>query len=205
MGYQNFTTIEEFVKQNPGCSVRDYIESVTLVADSEVDDDSNYVTLATVHAAKGLEFKVVFVVGLEDGIFPNSRAKIDDSELEEERRLMYVAVTRAKERLYLTCAKNRYMFGQSKPTLISEFFSDVDDFVKPKENVVSRPVVQSNGLTCNAKNSNLSKFEKGQKVRHRVFGEGVIILIKGENADVAFKGVGIKTLSLKFAPLEVIG
>ncbi len=198
-------SVEEFVKQNPGCSVRDYIESVTLVADRDVDDDSNYVTLATVHAAKGLEFKVVFVVGLEDGIFPNSRAKIDTCEMEEERRLMYVAVTRAKERLYLTCAKNRYMFGQSKPTLISEFFSDVDDFVKPKENVVSRPVMQSNGLTCNAKNSNLSKFEKGQKVRHRVFGEGVIILIKGENADVAFKGVGIKTLSLKFAPLEVIG
>ena len=197
-------SVEEFVKQNPGCTVRDYVESVTLVADRDVDDDSNYVTLATVHAAKGLEFKVVFVVGLEDGIFPNGRAKFDMVEMEEERRLMYVAVTRAQERLYLTHARNRYMYGQSKPTIPSEFFSDVDDFVKPKESVVSKPVF-STGLTCNEKNKNISKFEKGQKVKHKVFGEGVIILIKGENADVAFKGVGIKTLSLKFAPLEVIG
>ncbi|MBQ9716242.1 MAG: UvrD-helicase domain-containing protein [Clostridia bacterium] len=197
-------SVEEFVKQNPGCTVRDYVESVTLVADRDVDDDSNYVTLATVHAAKGLEFKVVFVVGLEDGIFPNGRAKFDVVEMEEERRLMYVAVTRAKERLYLTHARNRYMYGQSKPTIPSEFFSDVDDFVKPKESVVSKPVF-STGLTCNEKNKNISRFEKGQKVKHKVFGEGVIILIKGENADVAFKGVGIKTLSLKFAPLEVIG
>ena len=96
------------------------------------------------------------------------------------------------------------MYGQSKPTIPSEFFSDVDDFVKPKESVVSKPVF-STGLTCNEKNKNISRFEKGQKVKHKVFGEGVIILIKGENADVAFKGVGIKTLSLKFAPLEVIG
>ena len=124
--------------------------------------------------------------------------------MEEERRLMYVAVTRARERLYLTYARNRYMYGQSKPTIPSEFFSDVDDFVKPKENVVLKQVV-SNGLSCDEKNKNINKFEKGQKVKHKVFGEGVIILIKGENADVAFKGVGIKTLSLKFAPLEVIG
>ena len=197
-------SVEEFVKQNPGCTVRDYVESVTLVADRDVEDDSNYVTLATVHAAKGLEFKVVFVVGLEDGTFPNSRAKYDVGEMEEERRLMYVAVTRARERLYLTHARNRYMYGQSKPTIPSEFFSDVDDFVKPKENVVLKQSI-SNGLSCNEKNKNITKFEKGQKVKHKVFGEGVIILIKGENADVAFKGVGIKTLSLKFAPLEVIG
>ena len=197
------SSVDEFVKLNPDCSVRDYVESVTLVADRDLDDDTNYVTLATVHAAKGLEFKVVFVVGLEDGIFPNSRAKYDDKEMEEERRLMYVAVTRAQERLYLTHARNRYMYGQQKPTMTSEFFTDVDDFVKPKE--TDNPKVSSfSGIGCGIKNTNTSKFAKGQKVRHKVFGDGVIILMKGDMADVAFKGVGIKTLSLKFAPLEVI-
>lgn len=194
-------SVDEFVKQNPNCTVRDYIESVSLVSDRETDDSTDYITLATVHAAKGLEFKVVFVVGLEDGIFPNARARFDDNEMEEERRLMYVAVTRAEERLYLTRARNRFMYGATKPTMPSEFFKDIDEFVNPK---AAAAETRQKSPDCGVKNDNLAKFQKGQKVRHKVFGDGVIICINGENADVAFKGVGVKTLALKFAPLEVV-
>ncbi len=193
-------SVNEFIKSNPDCTVRDYVESVTLSADRETDDETEYVTLATVHSAKGLEFKVVFIVGLEDGIFPNSRVRYDNAEMEEERRLMYVAITRARERLYLTYARNRYMYRQSKPTAPSEFFSDVDKIVNPKVNFEKNETPAN----CGVKNTNLSKFQKGQRVRHKVFGEGVIICINGENADVAFKGIGVKTLALKFAPLEVV-
>lgn len=193
-------SVNEFIKLNPDCTVRDYVESVTLSADRDLDDDSEFVTLATVHSAKGLEFKVVFIVGLEDGIFPNSRARYDNAEMEEERRLMYVAITRACERLYLTYARNRYMYGQTKPTAPSEFFSEVDKAVNQKAKS-GKPILDVN---CGVKNTNLSKFHKGQKVKHKVFGEGVIICINGENADVAFKGIGVKTLALKFAPLEVV-
>lgn len=192
-------SVEEFVRQNPECTVADYVESVTLVSDREKDESSDYVTLSTVHAAKGLEFKVVFVVGLEDGVFPLSRAKYDNSEMEEERRLMYVAVTRAKERLYLTWARNRYMYGKTKPSVRSEFLSCVEDVLNPKRMEETKPA-----MDCSVKNSDLAKFKKGQRVRHKTFGEGVIICINGGNADVAFKGIGVKTLALKFAPLEVV-
>ncbi len=193
-------SVDEFVKQNPEATVREYIESVMLVSDLEGNlEDEQCVTMATVHAAKGLEYKVVFVVGLEDGVFPASRAKYDDGEMEEERRLMYVAVTRAQERLYLTRARNRFLHGQSKPTIPSVFFTEIDDALSNKTEI--KPQVSAD---CGVKNTNLTKFQKGQKVRHKVFGEGVIITIKGENADVIFKGIGVKTLALKFAPLEVI-
>lgn len=193
-------SVAEFVSQNPGCTVRDYVESVTLASDRTLDDDSDYVTLATVHAAKGLEFRVVFVVGLEDGIFPNSRARYDDDEMEEERRLMYVAVTRAEERLYLTRARSRFMYGVTKPTMPSVFFTDVENYLNPKKTAES--VAPS--VNCGVKNADIAKFKKGQRVRHKVFGEGVIICINGENADVVFSGIGVKTLALKFAPLEVV-
>ena len=193
-------SVAEFVSQNPGCSVRDYVESTALDSSRTLDDDSDYVTLATVHAAKGLEFRVVFVVGLEDGIFPNSRARYDDDEMEEERRLMYVAVTRAEERLYLTRARSRFMYGVKKPTMPSVFFTDVENYLNPKKTAES--IAPS--VNCGVKNANLGKFKKGQRVRHKVFGEGVIICINGENADVVFSGIGVKTLALKFAPLEVV-
>lgn len=101
------------------------------------DFDGECVTLATVHSAKGLEFKVVFVVGLEEGIFPDGRCDDDPSELQEERRLMYVAVTRAMERLYLTSARQRFRFGQIKDCMPSRFLRE-GGFIKERE-VTARP------------------------------------------------------------------
>ena len=103
-------------------------------------DDGNYVTLATVHAVKGLEFKCVFICGLEENILPVSRAVNNDDDMEEERRLMYVAITRAKERLYLTRSKSRYLYGKREPTMRSRFLKELSSEIElPKE---TRPMAR---------------------------------------------------------------
>lgn len=115
-------SVREFVKNNEGAGVADYLQMVSLYSDTDDMNDDNAVTIATVHSAKGLEFPVVFVVGLEDGIFPSLRQNESSPEhMEEERRLMYVAVTRAKKRLYLTYAKSRYLYGDIQYKMPSRF------------------------------------------------------------------------------------
>ncbi len=117
-------SIEEFEKNNPWCSLDDYLQQIALYSDLDEDDGGNCVTLATVHSAKGLEFNVVFLVGLEEGIFPNSRSADSEDEEEEERRLMYVAVTRAKKRLFLTMARSRFRFGTRQSCEPSKFLEE---------------------------------------------------------------------------------
>lgn len=118
-------SVRDFRKNNPSADLSDYLQSVSLYSDTDDMNGDNAVTLATVHSAKGLEFPVVFVVGLEDGIFPSLRVNENNSEhMEEERRLMYVAVTRAKRRLYLTYAKARFLYGDTKYSLPSRFLSE---------------------------------------------------------------------------------
>ena len=102
--------VEGFIKDNPDSTIADFMQSVALVSDTDEMDDDNYVTIATVHAVKGLEFDTVFIIGLEEGIFPVNRA-IADGDIEEERRLMYVAITRAKRRLYAINARQRFRIG----------------------------------------------------------------------------------------------
>jgi len=118
-------SVEEYCRLNPGVGLTDYLNQVTLSSDTDEMDDSNYVTLATVHSVKGLEFKCVFVCGLEENILPVSRAVGDEEDMEEERRLMYVAITRAKERLYLTRSKSRYLYGKREPTMRSRFLKEL--------------------------------------------------------------------------------
>ncbi len=118
-------SVDDFSRLNPEASLSEYLSQVTLYSDTDEMDESNYVTLATIHAVKGLEFRAVFVVGLEDGIMPSSRAESEGRELEEERRLMYVAITRAKERLYLTRAKERNLYGRRERTVPSRFLKEL--------------------------------------------------------------------------------
>lgn len=125
----NFDTFVEnsrtFCQNNPQCSLQDYLESITLSSDIDnYDANNNNVILATIHSVKGLEFKVVFVVGAEEKIFPISRAYENPSEMEEERRLMYVAITRAEERLFFTCAKTRYLYGRRDFCRTSRFLRE---------------------------------------------------------------------------------
>ena len=118
-------SVEEYCRLNEGASLTDYLNQVTLASDTDDMDDSDYVTLATVHSVKGLEFKVVFVCGMEENILPVSRAVGNDDDMEEERRLMYVAITRAKERLYLTRSKTRYLYGKREPSARSRFLKEL--------------------------------------------------------------------------------
>ncbi len=118
--------VRHFEESNPKCSLDDYLQNVSLYSDvDDMNDKDNYVSVATVHSAKGLEFRAVFVVGLEEGIFPVSRASNSLEEEEEERRLMYVAITRAKERLFLSRATRRFIYGQTKDSLPSRFLQEL--------------------------------------------------------------------------------
>ena len=128
------TSVDDYCRLNEDATLADYLNEVLLYSDTDEMDETDYVTLATVHAVKGLEFKCVFVVGLEENIMPTSRAVESGDGLEEERRLMYVAITRAKERLYLSRSKSRYLYGRREPTARSRFLKELADHVDlPKE------------------------------------------------------------------------
>ena len=128
------TSVEDYCKLNQGATLTEYLNQVTLSTDLDEMDDGNYVTLATIHAVKGLEFPCVILCGMEENILPVSRAVDNDDDMEEERRLTYVAITRAKERLYLTRSKSRYLYGKREPTARSRFLKELSSELDlPKE------------------------------------------------------------------------
>lgn len=121
--FQN--SVDEFVRMNGDATLSDYLQQITLYSDTDEMDESEYVTVATIHAVKGLEFRCVFLVGLEESLMPISRAVDNPDDLEEERRLMYVAITRAKERLWLTRSRSRYLYGRREPSMRSQFVEEL--------------------------------------------------------------------------------
>lgn len=123
-------SVDDFCKMNKDATLSDYLNQVTLSSDTDDMDATDYVTVATIHSVKGLEFKTVFAVGMEENIFPVSRAAYDDNELEEERRLMYVAITRAEERLYFTRSRRRYLYGERSMTLPSRFMQELSSVME---------------------------------------------------------------------------
>ncbi len=135
--FQN--SVDEFVRMNEGASLADYLQEITLYSDTDEMDDGDYVTLATIHAVKGLEFSTVFLIGLEENVMPTSRASDSTHDLEEERRLMYVAITRAKRRLYLTRSRSRYLYGKREPTARSRFVEELkEELALPEDRSRSR-------------------------------------------------------------------
>ena len=120
-------SVDDFSRLNPTANLSDYLNEITLYSDTDEMDDGDYVTLATIHAVKGLEFPTVFICGLEDGIMPSSRSEQDGRDGEEERRLMYVAITRAKNKLYLTRSKSRYLYGRRDLTRPSKFLNELSE------------------------------------------------------------------------------
>ncbi len=205
----------EYYSANPDGNLLDYLESISLKSDLDEMDGNNYVSVATVHSAKGLEWKAVFVVGLDEGIFPSNRAILDLAQMQEERRLMYVAATRAKERLFITRAVSRFMYNERKYMTASRFFKEIvgeppvnmrydADGVPLYTNSVLSP--SENAVTALKQNSEevTNAFKPGQKVMHKVYGEGIILTVENGKADVAFKTGGKKTLALKYAPLSII-
>lgn len=118
-------SVEEFVRMNPDAKLDDYLQQITLYSDTDGMEEGDYVTVATIHAVKGLEFRCVFLCGLEEDVMPTSRASDSAEKLEEERRLMYVAITRAKEKLWLTRSKSRYLYGRREATVRSQFVEEL--------------------------------------------------------------------------------
>jgi len=172
-----------------------FLENILLVSDAgQYKENKDAVNLMTLHSAKGLEFKIVFIIGMEEGIFPHNRSFESEKELEEERRLCYVGITRAMSKLYLLSAKSRTLYGKTNGTVESRFIKEIDDDVIDK--VMLNREGKENKIVGNMYNSSSGDLKAGDKVIHNVFGEGVIVKISGGLATIAFKhNVGIKTIA----------
>ncbi|HGF7784377.1 TPA: DNA helicase PcrA [Enterococcus faecium] len=200
-----------------------FLNDLALVSDIDnLEEDASQVTLMTLHAAKGLEFPVVFLIGLEEGVFPLSRALMEESELEEERRLAYVGITRAEEALYLTNAFSRTLYGRTQYNRPSRFVEEIDQelleiegmrptpkktpvFAKKTAYSYKQPetaVVPSKSATGGENNN----WKPGDKVKHKKWGLGTVVRVSGTSKDleldVAFPSQGVKRLLAAFAPIE---
>uniref|UniRef100_A0A7V4E4S1 DNA 3'-5' helicase n=1 Tax=candidate division WOR-3 bacterium TaxID=2052148 RepID=A0A7V4E4S1_UNCW3 len=189
--------IRKFSEENAR-TLTDYVLMVSLRSDiDEYNASPDFVTLMTVHNAKGLEFPVVIITGLEESIFPHFRSKDNPIELEEERRLFHVALTRAKEKVYITYAKSRYLRrGYLEPSrFIYELPEDVVDFVGKSE-------VETIIEKYHFKERKRGEFEPGDLVHHQIFGMGKVVEVYEDKIKVNFFKVGLKTLVLEYAKLE---
>ena len=184
---------ENYQKDTGNVNLEDFLEDISLVADSQEHQElDNAITLMTMHAAKGLEFKVVFLIGMEEGIMPHFMSLESTSDLEEERRLCYVAITRAKERLYITNAKRRLLFGTVNMNPPSRFISEIDDNLiekqENKESLMNKAFEKSKFYEGEA-----IDYKPGEVVLHASFGKGVVVDIDDRFVTVAFnKRFGVK-------------
>ena len=215
--------VAEFEKTNQNSSISDFLQNVSLMTDSDDIQTDDFVSVATVHAVKGLEFNVVFIIGLEENIFPSGVFNKSESEIEEERRVMYVAITRARKKLYMTSVWERFRFGKREQNRESRFLGEIKAKLlgsavpqpKPKQDArkslpckenapaYSEPKYQAQYTA--QENKQPAKVRMGQKVKHRKFGIGTVITVRGTVATIAFDGVGIKNLDVTIAPIETIG
>lgn len=186
-----------------------FLEEVTLVSDLDgADFSGDAVTLMTLHAAKGLEFPVVFMTGMEESIFPHSRALYDQGEMEEERRLCYVGMTRAKQELYMTYAGTRLLYGGLQHNPPSRFLSEIEGDVQTAGSgfgALAPPELLGPPAEATAAPDELRyvpDLQEGDGVRHQTFGHGTVLAVDGDNVTVYFKGKGNRKLNIAFAPLE---
>jgi DNA helicase-2/ATP-dependent DNA helicase PcrA len=220
---------QEYEGANPGGSLSDFLEQVSLVADTdEVPDeavagaasggapvDEGVVTLMTLHTAKGLEFPVVFLTGLEDGTFPHMRSLGDSTELAEERRLAYVGITRARQRLYVSRAAVRSAWGQPSYNPPSRFLGDIpvdllewrrteSTMMRPSSTPAVARLAQRPGVASPG-NREIVHLDPGDRVTHDTFGLGTVVEVEGSGersvAKIDFRGEGVKRLLLRYAPV----
>ena len=206
-----------------------FLEEVALIADLDnYSSDTNAVTLMTLHAAKGLEFPVVFMPGMEEGIFPHSRSLFDSAQMEEERRLCYVGMTRAKERLFLFYTNSRLLYGSTNHNPPSRFLLEIPSELQAAGSELnmgsmaaaghsagggswSPTDMLAAGIQANAREAARHREEllgldlvPGDSIEHAKFGRGIVASVDGDEVAAAFEGVGTKRLSLSFAPITKI-
>lgn len=192
----------------PQDSLKSFLEEVALIQDTDnLGSADDAVTLMTLHAAKGLEFPYVFIVGCEENLFPHQRSMLDPEELAEERRLMYVGLTRAMKKLYLVASKARTVFGDRQFNRLSRFVGDIPKSLMREVGVGKdyQPYVQVSGEPARTEKPVAEeKFRDGDRVVHSAFGEGVVVERRGDLVTVAFvdKKIGIKKFAANIAPLE---
>lgn len=224
------TTMINYAQNAEEPSLSGFLEEISLYTDADnIDDNADCVVLMTIHAAKGLEYPVVFVSGAEENIFPSARSMDTQADIEEERRLAYVAITRAKSRLYLTHAASRMLFGKPNYNKVSRFVKELpaDNIVKKEEagltSAIDRPSWQTvrsmslqkqlagGSVIASKKTDAVTKgesFKPGERVSHKIFGEGMVVnatpMSNDTMLEIAFDKVGTKKLMANFAKIKHI-
>ena len=217
---------KEFQRNNPEGKLADFLNEVALVAAADdIDDESGTVSLMTLHTAKGLEFDVVFLTGIEEGLLPHKMSFIQPGGMAEERRLFYVGITRARKKLHISLALARSMFGDTEPSTPSRYLQEVpaeliewrDSGAKRSEyrasiadtqgfRAVDRPKTEWKGAIASVRNNVDMVLEKGDEVEHADFGRGKVINVTGEGpratAEINFGSAGVKRLLVRVAPIE---
>ena len=222
------SSMVDYMANNPeDYSLSGFLEEISLFVDiDKFDENADTVTMMTIHSAKGLEFNNVFIVGMEEGIFPGVRSMDSLEDLEEERRLAYVAVTRAKKNLYITHAQQRMLFGSTNRNLVSRFVKEIpaeyinriDSTVKVRKATDDDVIIQSSTKAYTLQSQLASKkieqakknisidYEVGERVKHNIFGEGTVLSVKKISNDsmleIAFEKVGTKKLMANFAKIQ---
>lgn len=205
---ENVQELVSVAREYESLGLSGFLEEVALISDLDnIDDQTDAVTLMTLHAAKGLEFPVVFMVGMEEAIFPHSRALYDVAEMEEERRLCYVGMTRAKEELHLLSASSRLLYGNRQYNPPSRFLADIDGAASLTPSITmgdmsasSEPFIDEPQVVPDEN----AEIAIGDQVRHKVFGTGRVVAIDGTTLTISFGDRGSKRLNAAFAPLERI-
>ncbi len=216
---------KDYMDSNPDGNLQDFLENVALVSDvDDFESSDSKVTLMTLHAAKGLEFPVVFLTGFDEGLFPHSRTLMDPAQVEEERRLAYVGITRAERQLYVTNAVTRTMYGRISAYMPSRFLAEIppqlmEDYHRksamPQSRTTAVPGKQRVSILTKPVASSLPKkhavtdtYAKGDKVRHKIWGIGTVLQVIGEGANmqmkIQFPTKGVRQVVVKYAPLEKI-
>lgn len=216
---------KDYMDSNPEGNLQDFLENVALVSDvDDFESSDSKVTLMTLHAAKGLEFPVVFLTGLDEGLFPHSRTLMDPAQVEEERRLAYVGITRAERQLYVTNAVTRTMYGRISAYMPSRFLAEIppqfmEDYHRksamPQSRTTAVPGKQRVSILTKPVASSLPKkhavtdtFAKGDKVRHKIWGIGTVLDVIGEGPNmqmkIQFPTKGVSQVVVKYAPLEKV-